>query len=206
MSTKAYPLSWPKGWARSVKRTDALFRVGGGKAGQSGGRRLELDDGVDRVYDELVKLGVKEPAVLISSNVQPTIGSRSGRIAVSDPGVAVYWTDKRGQPRCMAIDRYLRVPDNLGAIAATLEAMRTIERHGGAEILDRAFTGFTSLPGPTDAPWDVLGIAQTATKQEIDAAYRDLARQAHPDRPGGSHDAMQRVNLARDAMYLRVGA
>ena len=38
----------------------------------------------------------------------------------------------------MAIDAYTRTADNLAAVAATLEAMRAIERHGGAQILERA--------------------------------------------------------------------
>jgi hypothetical protein len=60
----------------------------------------------------------------------------------------------------MAIDQYDRVEHNLAAIAATLDAMRAIKRHGGAEILDRAFTGFTALPAPMAGgkPWrQVLG-------------------------------------------------
>ena len=79
----------------------------------------------------------------------------------------------------MAIDQYFRVADNLAAIAATLEAMRAIERHGGAEILDRAFTGFTALPAP-EQPFHVLGVSATATDEEIETAYRRLAMQHHP--------------------------
>lgn len=48
----------------------------------------------------------------------------------------------------MAIDQYYRVEENLAAIAATLDAMRAIERHGGAQILDRASTGFAALQAP----------------------------------------------------------
>lgn len=197
MSTKAYPLDWPMGWKRSTNRRDGNFKVGGGKLGVSG-RRVELDDGVDRVYETLRLMGVKDDTVTISSNVRPSLGSRASSIVVTDPGVAVYWTDNQKQTRCMAIDQYKRVPDNLAAIAATLEAMRAIERHGGAEILERAFTGFTALP-PPDTAWSILGVPRHATVEEIKAAYRRLASQHHPD-AGGSSDEMARINTARDTL------
>ena len=41
-----------------------------------------------------------------------------------------------------------QVEESLAAIAATLDAMRAIERHGGARVLERAFTGFTAVPAP----------------------------------------------------------
>lgn len=57
---------------------------------------------------------------------------RSGQSEPSDGGVAVYWLTSTGETKCIAIDRYDRVADNLAAVAATLDAMRAIERHGGA--------------------------------------------------------------------------
>src|SRR6185437_2928884 len=102
----------------------------------------------------------------------------------SDPGVAVYWREGKNT-RCMAIDRYSRVPDNLAAIAATLDAMRAIERHGGAEILDRAFTGFVALPAP-EQWFTILGVSANATAEEIKLAHRRLIA-AHPEfRTGGA--------------------
>lgn len=74
--------------------------------------------------------------------------------------------------------------ETLAAIAATLSAMRAIERHGGAEILNRAFAGFAQLPAPSDSAtswWAVLQVERTATPDEIRAAYRALARGLHPD-------------------------
>lgn len=99
------------------------------------------------------------------------------------------WTDEDdGELRsawkpCMAIDRYDRVADNLAAIAATLDAMRAIERHGGAEILNRAFTGFAALPDQaSDAWWIVLGVPWDASRPVIDDAYRHLRSVYHPDK------------------------
>lgn len=74
--------------------------------------------------------------------------------------------------------------------------MRAIERHGGAEILDRAFTGFVALPAP-EQWFTILGVSANATRTEIDTAYRRLAATHHPDR-GGDGQAMARINAARD--------
>ena len=38
-------------------------------------------------------------------------------------------------------------------------------------------------------PYEVLGISQNATDDEIKAAYRKLAKQYHPDLNGGSAEA-----------------
>ncbi len=127
-------------------------------------------------------------------------GIRADARRPDDVGVAVYWTTNRGERKCIAVDHYTTVADNLAAIAATLDAMRAIERHGGATILDRAFTGFAALPPPRDTatgPWHVVfGIPAHTPKVEVEAVYRRLRSEAHPDRPGGSHDRMAAVNGA----------
>ena len=192
---EAYPLTWPQGWPRkkSYQRSRAKF--------STSGRVLSVMDGIQRVLLELECLGVKRDDLVISTDIPTRLDGlpRSDR-TVADPGVAVYWR-KGKDTRCMAIDRYDRVADNLAAIAATLEAMRAIERHGGAEILDRAFTGFAALPAP-EQWWQVLGVAENATGEEIDAAWRRLAARHHPDR-GGDSAQMARINTARDQGLAR---
>ena len=127
--------------------------------------------------------------------------ARSDQREPDDPGAAVYWQEPTGPRKVMAIDLYNRVADNLAAIAATLEAMRAIERHGGAAILERAFTGFTALPPPIVAgmkrPWrEVLGAHMA--RSSVEAAYRGLASKYHPDREGGDAEKMAELNQARD--------
>ena len=52
----------------------------------------------------------------------------------------------------------------------------------------------------TDDPLGVLGLDETtASPGRIKARYRELAALAHPDAPGGSHDAMTQLNDARKA-------
>lgn len=125
---------------------------------------------------------------------------RSGQREPTDPGVTVYW-ESNGKSQCMAIDLYDRVADNLAAIAASLEALRAIERHGGAQIMERAFLGFAQLPASTK-PWRV--ILQIPDDAEVTEAYvterfRTMAAIAHPDKQTGAHLVMAELNAARAA-------
>lgn len=194
MSTQAYPLDWPVGWKRSISRRRASF--------SSFKRQLSVNDGISRAIDALGRMGISRNDLVVSTNIETRLDGmpRSDRAEPRDPGVAVYWR-RRGKTECIAIDRYDRVADNLAAIAATLEAMRAIERHGGAEILDRAFTGFVALPAP-EQPFQVLGVSAQASRAEIETAYRRLASEHHPDR-GGDAQQMARINAARDALLER---
>jgi len=209
MAIESFPLAWPTGWKRTAahQRMRAKFSKGvqqynsEGQATWTRKTDLSIAQALERVMGELRTMGVELSKVIISTNLELRNDGlpRSGQRAPSDPGVSVYW-NARGQKnqRCMAIDRYDRVQDNLAAIAATLNAMRAIERHGGAEILDRAFTGFAALPAP-EQPWQVLGVSSHATPDEVRTAYRRLASDFHPDR-GGDEQQMMRINAARDAL------
>lgn len=204
--TEAYPLCWPQGWKRTPAgaRTRARFSRGerqssGVPGASSWVRRKELTiaDGTERVLRVLDQMGYNR-SVVISSNLMLRNDGlpRSGQRAPDDPGVAVYWGNG-AQARCIAVDQYDRVADNLAAIAATLEAMRAIERHGGAAILERAFTGFVALPAP-ESWWQVLGLSgPSAERHDIEQAHRRLIMQHHPDR-GGDAEQAARINRARD--------
>lgn len=191
---QAYPLQWPIGRRRTPawKRPRAKF--------QNARRQLSVMDGVERVIDELKRLGVSREDVVISSNIPTRLDGvpKSNFGDPSDSGVAVYWrrpTDK--VPRCMPIDHYDRVADNLAAIAATLAAYRLIERHGSAEMMERALDTLALLPAP-ECWWLTLGLSgPEATEDEIRGAHRRLIREHHTDK-GGDGDMAARVNRARD--------
>jgi hypothetical protein len=212
MSTiTAYPLCWPAGWKRTPARDRAHGRFNKKEVRQSSTpghtwrqtKPVTVADSVKRVLEELFKFGAPSDRIIISTNVEPRLDGlpRSGR-EPEDPGVAVYWsTAKNPKQKCMAIDRYYCVADNIAAVAATLEAMRAIERHGGAEILERAFLGFQSLPPPVaggrpwqDVLWDGLG-RDPITRAMAEDRYRALAQQYHPDR-GGDPSKMAELNEA----------
>lgn len=204
MSIPAYPLQWPEGWPRSRGRKQAQFGKTETKYNDHGSWKSKADltmaDAMKRVKYELERLGVNvEDDSIVSTNLRLNLAGlpRGDQGEPSDPGVAVYFQKKNGPMRVIAIDAYHRVRDNLAAIAATLEAMRAIQRHGGAQILERAFTGFDALPAPKKW-WDILEVRQDASLEIIETNFRRLARDRHPD-TGGSNAAMAELNEARAA-------
>jgi hypothetical protein len=192
-----YPLAWPAGWKRTLKRKRATFNK---KVADSFGTYR-----VKRVLEQLRALGVEDADAIISTNLRTRLDGlpRGDQKEPDDPGGAVYWQRRHDQShKVMAIDCYDRVADNLAAIAATLSAMRAIERHGGAVILERAFLGFEALPSPND--WrHVLGFEHTPTLDQTRARYRDLAKCRHPD-AGGSETSMQELNAAWESAQREI--
>ena len=210
--TQAYPLHWPPGWPRAKSRKRAKFSRGERQYSTAGSgswlskRELSIAEGTQRVIGELRALGVRQGQWIISTNLELRNDGlpRSGQRAPEDPGVAVYWARGGAHQKVMAIDLYERVADNLAAIAATLNAMRAIERHGGAQILERAFTGFDALPPPKSC-WDILGLRLGASSAQVNDAFRRLARENHPDN-GGTHERMAEINRARNEALSQAGA
>lgn len=216
MTVNAYPLSWPDGWPRSTVRKTAKF----GKRTTDPGRtwqnlgRLTVAQADLRVRQELAALGVRDGDAVVSANLVLRLDGRprSDQNKPDDPGVAVYWQAKHGEPmRVMAIDIYDRVEDNLAAIAATLSAMRAIARHGGARILERAFTGFVALPPPNDDWWTkVLGLENEPApiaESAVMSAYRRRLKDLHPDHGGsGTSEQIERLQAARDLALRRLNS
>ncbi|HEX3747556.1 MAG TPA: J domain-containing protein [Bryobacteraceae bacterium] len=81
------------------------------------------------------------------------------------------------------------------AIGKTIEALRGIERWGTGDMVEQAFTGFVALPAPK-SPWDVLGVHPGSSTEEIERAFRVLAKGLHSD-TGGSDAAMAELLEAR---------
>lgn len=211
---QAYPLQWPAGWRRTGAHLRERSKFGksvpqyrtkyvngvasGTERAHDRKESLTIAEATIRVLEQLQRMGVRSEDIVISTNLRLRRDGMpaSGQAQPNDPGVAAYWR-RGGDARCMGVDMYDRVQDNMAAIAATLEAMRAIERHGGATILDRAFQGFTALPAP-EQWWSVLGLkGPNASEAEIKAAHRRLISEHHPD-TGGDNDTAARVNRARD--------
>lgn len=186
MTADAFPLCWPI----TRKRTDRWRR----KRAKFATSFAVARDGILKA----VKLaGGKSP--IISTNISlrrdglPLANQRQP----DDPGVAVYYTDRGGRPMCVACDLWDKVEDNMTAVLKTIDAIRGIERWGGQEAADVAFSGFQALPPAKQSRpwWEVLATTRDAPAVRVIDCYRRVKMNAHPDH-GGSVAAAQEVEAA----------
>lgn len=198
--TEAYPLTWPHGWPRTpLDQRERGYQFKQASSAGSWGRGLvTFAVARDKLYTELERLGAR--SVIVSTNHQPDkygIPKESSR-KVQDDGVAIYF-QLNGKPMAMACDRFDNAAANMRSLGLGIEAMRQLARHGGGQMMERAFTGFAALPAPS-APvrhWSaVLDVSSMATADDILAAYRRMAKKCHPDAHGGSHERMAELNEA----------
>lgn len=184
-----YPLRWPDMWPRTPlheRKSHSAFKVSGDKA------RRDL-------IAELKKMGCTD--VRVCSNVPVRNDGMpyadQARRRIDDPGVAVWFT-RNGTTMAMARDKYQRPEDNLRDLGLAVRDMNALALHGGAIMMERAFSGFAALPPPLD--WRrTLGFKpdQRVTRAEINTAHRRLALEHHPD-VTGDHKKMADLNVARD--------
>lgn len=183
--TTTYPLSWPQGFPR----TPAARR-------ENGQFRTDYDRALGNVRKSLIAFGT-DSARKIVDPILSTNRDMLGYLKDGDPGVAV-WFVWDGIQVSIPVDRYTTTASNLQAIHHIIEARRVELRHGTLALVRATFTGFKALAAPAGAHWrDVLGLSNGATRQDIETAYRRLAAERRPDKPGGSDDAMAALNAAK---------
>ncbi len=190
---EAYPLCWPDGWPRKHRwqRSRSRYEVDFAKARDhlvhelalAGGRHVVIWTNVPLRRDGLPLAGMRQP---------------------EDPGVAVYWDDRKGRAMVLACDVWETVRENLRAVGLAVEAIRSLERTGSSEVLERAFSGYARLPAGSDH-WSVLGLPKGSGKAALTARLRELAHAHHPDR-GGDPAVMASINAAYGRALEEVGS
>jgi hypothetical protein len=110
------------------------------------------------------------------------------------------------RPLVMARDRYISVAGNMRSLTLAVEAMRQLARHGGDQMMERAFTGFVAIAPPDwKKPWrEVFGV-KLDWCGDIAALYREKARNRHPD-VGGADTLMAELNIAYEEAKRELGA
>lgn len=196
MTAEAFPLQWPEGWPRTSqwKRGSSRF-----------GKNLGFNQ-ITKLQNELRLLGARN--VVISSNVPlrqdglPYATETKRRY--DDPGVAVYFTLK-GKALSMARDCYNTPWENIRSLILAIDAIRSIERHGGSTMMERAFSGFAAIAPPDwKKPWrEVFGV-KPDWRGNITELYRDKAKLRHPD-SGGSDTLMAELNVAYEEARRDLG-
>lgn len=191
MSYPPCPLVWPDGLPRTERKASSQFRT-------------SLSAAINNVKKSLAAFGADTGKAVSEVAVTSNVGGIAFD-APKDTGVAI-WFAWDGAERCIAVDRYPKVEDNLQAIHHILEARRTEMRHGGLHIVRQTFKGFVALPAPAGTkPWrEVLGLVGPVSAAEVDKAYRERAAKAHPD-AGGTVEAMHALTRARSEAKAAIG-
>lgn len=205
--TQAYPLQWPLGWPRTKTQDRERGRFGSAHSRDwnntyVSAKPITLSKALDRLFAELGRMGVLAEDVIVSTNLQVRLDGlpRSGQRKPDDPGVAVYFRshlDNKQSDRVIPCDKYTDIEQNIAAVAATISALRALDRYGSG-IMERAFTGFEALPPPpgeSEPWWVVLGVSEGAAMEEVESAYRRRRSVAHPDK-AGSAEQFDRIQKA----------
>lgn len=180
----AHPLQWPDGWERTPLHDRKKSRY-----------RVTPSTAMHNLRESVRKLG--GDGVIMSSNLEVGVCgvARVGKgMVFPDPGVAIHWA-RNGKVEVMACDRWRTPWENMQAIHRAIEGLRSMERAGATQIVERAFHAFT-LPAPTS--WrSVLGIEEgfTPGKLYLHRHMRVMLLRAHPDR-GGSEEGFKLIEKA----------
>lgn len=190
-----FPLDWPVGYARTKKPRRSKFV------------NPTLGKTVGNIIEEIVRLNnnghvsrikIKDN-IFISTNIPLRNDGMPRadyyRSNVEDKGVAVYFK-KGDQDVVLCCDKWDSVEQNLHAIYKTIEAIRSVERWGVSDFIEKSFAGFTALPAAE--PWySVLGFGRHPSNfAQVQPVYRHLVKQCHPDADGGSTEKFQRLQQA----------
>ena len=120
-------LKWPAGWPRTRRKESSSIFDWQDWFGHR--RPITLDRAEKLLRHELGLLGAERVS-----------------ITAGDCAAAVYFW-RGDQPFVMAVDRFDSDAANLRSIGLAIAAMRTLERHGGSAMMDRAFAGIRGVAG-----------------------------------------------------------
>ena len=136
------------------------------------------------------------------------------------PGVILAFESKHG-PLKYVTDTFDDWQDNIRAIALGLEALRKVDRYGITKRGEQ-YTGWKALPGGGEATDTMTAEAAAAVvagrdgllartllrnpdPDTVRVAYREAVKSCHPDRPGGSTAAFQRLQQAKTILDAHHG-
>lgn len=148
----------------------------------------------DRLLDVIAKWQKRYQAaeVIIECPARPRYTASFGR--PEERAVSVTFSAGKHVNRTVTVDRFQRPVDNLWALAVGLDDIRLNELRGLDDVAKQVYM---ALPAPVleRDPYEVLGVRPDAPIEVIEASYRALAKQRHPD-AGGSDEAMRALNAA----------
>ncbi len=191
---EAFPLSWPEGEPRAERQEHSKFDTGFVKC-----RNL--------LFDEIRRMGGAE--AIVSTNI-PLMrdGQPRANYTPHDTGVAVYFTRKK-KSYVFACDKFVRVQDNMLAIAKTIEALRGIERWGASNMMERAFEGFLRLPEKAVETWRAaldFSPDQLINLDIVETRFKSLVRTYHESGHNPNRERYEQIVAARAQARKELGA
>lgn len=102
--------------------------------------------------------------------------------------------------------------EELGVVSSDQAVSGATPKGKEPDAFSQFFLGFEATPDDSvlllgdgsHSWWEMLGLERTATKADIQNAYRSLARQYHPD-AGGDPEMFKRLRVAYDAAIRERG-
>lgn len=154
------------------------------------------------LHRELVKLNARR--VLFQAALTEAQIRKDGRGPYADarfehPGVILTFESNRaGGTVNFAVDTFTHWQDNARAIGLGMEALRKVDRYGITKTGEQ-YRGWRALPASSEV--DTMDVAAARAFLEAHGGtFREAAKRLHPDTPGGSVEAFQRLNLARETL------
>ena len=108
---------------------------------------------------------------------------------------------KDGSPIILECGSHAYLADNLRVLYYAAEAMRMNEQRGLGDIMKTAYAQIAAPVRERD-PYETLGVRPDSPIEVAEAAYRALAKSAHPD-AGGSPEQMAALNSAIEKVRNR---
>lgn len=188
-------LDWPAGWDRtpvSEREPNRDFQASLGSTTEDLATEMDRMD-VDSWRASFGNQHAKQNS-LPRYNAKP-----------DDPGFVLRWVD--GEERyAVACDAYSRLRDNIRSVylwvhETRLRAQRPVQT-GDAEFAAARLPSGDSeedVVVAREPPHEVLGVEPDASDAEVQDAFREALKDAHPD-AGGSREEFDRVTEARDAL------
>lgn len=203
MKLESFPLCWPDNVARTAPQNRSWPQF----------YEKTISEACIMVTSEINRLNSRrydytDESVIISTNIKPKLGGGGPLSSAPEPadtGCAVYFQlrfvagGKWHERHCvLTCDKWKKVNLNLVAIAKDIEAQRARQRWGCTNI-EQAFRGYTAIPEKCGGLswWDTLKIPSTATAEQVEDAYKRLAKIHHPD-AGGDVEAWTKIRQAFD--------
>lgn len=124
----------------------------------------------------------------------PSGNRHSWNLTDAQRTVTVRFLHRSGNEVVLTMRAQPRPEDNLRVLYLGIESLRLNEARGISDVVREALLQLPAPPTVRD-PFEVLGVRPDAPAEVIEASYRALSKQRHPDH-GGSDVAMRELNDA----------